>query len=82
MSLAGVGAPVRPRQSADDDAYRLLGVPSGADRETLKRAYRRLARALHPDMHAGSSEAHRRQLERKLAEVNCVYRRLVDGISA
>jgi DnaJ-domain-containing protein 1 len=82
VTLAGVGAPARPPRAAEEDAYRLLGVPAGADRETLKRAYRRLARALHPDLHGGQSEARRRQLERKLAEVNCVYRRLVDGIPA
>ena len=76
VTLGGVAAPAR---GAEEDAYRLLGVPAGSDRETLKRAYRRLARALHPDMHAGSSEERRRQLERKLADVNCAYRRLVDG---
>jgi DnaJ-domain-containing protein 1 len=73
----GVSAPVTAPSPACDDAYRLLGVPSGADRETVKRAYRRLARALHPDMNAGMSEDRRRELERKLAAVNTAYRRLV-----
>ena len=55
---------------------------AGADRETVKRAYRRLARALHPDLHTGTTDERRRQLERKLADVNCAYRRLVDSASA
>jgi DnaJ-domain-containing protein 1 len=75
----GVAAPPRGPRSIEEDAYRLLGVPSGADRETVKRAYRRLARALHPDLHGDSSDERRRQLERKLADINCAYRRLVDS---
>lgn len=74
----GVSAPVLDA-SADREAYRMLGVPAGADRETVKRAYRRLARALHPDLNAEASEDRRRQLEKKLAAVNTAYRRLLDG---
>ena len=83
VTLVGVAVPARnPHASAEEDACRLLGVPSGADRETVKRAYRRLARALHPDMHTGSSDERRRQLERKLADVNCAYRQLVERVPA
>jgi hypothetical protein len=82
LHLGGVAVPARGARPVDDDAYRLLGVPAGADRETVKRAYRRLARALHPDMHAGTSDERRRQLERKLADVNTAYRRLVHGATA
>ena len=32
------------------EAYRLLGIPAGSDRETVAHAYRRLARATHPDV--------------------------------
>lgn len=32
------------------DDYRVLGVERGADAETLKRAWRRLARRYHPDV--------------------------------
>src|SRR5919201_1488916 len=39
------------------DLYDVLGVPRGATHEDIKRAYRRLARELHPDVnddpHAG-----------------------------
>lgn len=77
VSALGVSAPEVAASPHDSDAYRLLGVPAGADRETVKRAYRRLARALHPDMHAGTTDDRRRELERKLAAINTAYRRLV-----
>ena len=32
------------------EAYRLLGIPAGSDRETVAHAYRRLARTIHPDV--------------------------------
>lgn len=57
---------VDPRRAA---ACRLLGVDDGADREVVKRAYRRLARALHPDLHPGVADLRRRELEARLAEV-------------
>jgi hypothetical protein len=82
LSPLGVSAPVVARSPVDGDAYRMLGVEAGADRETVKRAYRRLARALHPDLNAEMSEDRRRQLERKLAAINTAYRRLVDGAPA
>lgn len=76
-AVSPLGVTVPEVAAGDSDAYRLLGVPSGADRETVKRAYRRLARALHPDLNADMSEDRRRQLECKLAAINTAYRRLV-----
>src|SRR5438094_9232496 len=39
-----------------DNYYAILGVPIDADSDTLKRAYRQLARRYHPDL-AGSDGA-------------------------
>lgn len=54
-----------------------LELPDGAPPEEVKRAFRRLARELHPDRHPGASEEELRDLERRFAEVNAAYRRLV-----
>lgn len=39
------------------DYYEVLGVESGADATEIKKAFRRLARELHPDVSAGGPEA-------------------------
>ena len=64
-----------PRASA----LRLLGLPPDADLTLVKGAYRRLARALHPDLHPGVNEAIKRDLERRLAHVNAAYFELNAG---
>jgi DnaJ-domain-containing protein 1 len=63
-------------QPSRHDAHRVLGVAAGADQGTVKRAYRRLARALHPDMHPQASAEHRRRLSRRLAAVTHAYSEL------
>ena len=65
-----------PRKDSDRQARRLLGVPVDADRSAVKRAYRKLARELHPDLHPYASERHRRHLERRLAVVTEAYSEL------
>jgi len=54
-------------------AMRLLGIDEAADLETVKRAYRRLARSLHPDLQPGIDVTRRRALERRFAEVTAAY---------
>jgi DnaJ-domain-containing protein 1 len=65
---------IDPRRTA---AMKLLGVEDGADLETVKRAYRRLARTLHPDLQPEADELRRRTLERRFAEVTAAYEALI-----
>jgi DnaJ-domain-containing protein 1 len=66
-------APTDPRRTA---ALRLLGVDEAADVDAVKRAYRRLARSLHPDLQPEVDTARRRLLERRFAEVTAAYETL------
>jgi DnaJ-domain-containing protein 1 len=74
LTQVGVAAPAPEPEAVD--AHRMLGVPPQADRETVKRAYRRLARVLHPDLNGGESAERRRVLERRLADITTAYRQL------
>ena len=58
-------------------ALRLLGVRDGADVDEVKRAYRRLARTLHPDLRPDADDDERRALERRFAEVTAAYEALI-----
>jgi DnaJ-domain-containing protein 1 len=64
------GRVLDPRRAA---ALRLLGLDDDADVDTVKRTYRRLARALHPDLQPGADVQRRRVLERRFAEVTAAY---------
>ena len=55
------------------DFYATLGVPKNADQATIKKAYRRLARDLHPDRHPGDAA-----LEKRFKEVGEAYNVLSD----
>jgi DnaJ-domain-containing protein 1 len=57
--------------------WRVLGVPIGADVLDVKRAYRRLVRETHPDLHPEASAEERKLLARKFQEVTEAYRALV-----
>ncbi|GAA4981218.1 DnaJ C-terminal domain-containing protein [Kineococcus glutinatus] len=70
---------------AEKDFYDVLGVPHDADAATIKKAYRKRARELHPDANPGDAAA-----ERRFKEVGEAYavlsdpeqRRQYDGIRA
>ncbi|MBL8716563.1 MAG: J domain-containing protein [Myxococcales bacterium] len=47
------------------DFYAILGVPRGADADTIKKAYRKLATQLHPDKNPGDKQA-----ESRFKEIN------------
>ena len=75
--VAERSGPVRvldPRRAA---ALRLLGVDPGAAPDAVKRAYRRLACALHPDLQPHVDDQRRRTLERRFAEVTAAYEALI-----
>jgi curved DNA-binding protein len=55
------------------DYFKVLGVERGADAETIKRAFRKLARQYHPDVNPGDSTA-----ETKFKEISEAYEVLSD----
>jgi molecular chaperone DnaJ len=53
--------------------YGVLGVSSKADAAAVKAAFRRLAKASHPDLHAGDARA-----EQRFKEISLAYETLGD----
>ena len=58
----------------EKDFYATLGVPKNADPPTIKKAYRKLARTLHPDQNPGDAAA-----ESRFKEVGEAYAVLSDA---
>jgi DnaJ-class molecular chaperone len=57
------------------DYYHILGIPRTASADDIKKAYRRLARQYHPDLHAGVKKA---EMEKKFKELNEAQEVLTD----
>ena len=55
------------------DYYEVLGVSKGASGEEIKKAFRKMSKKYHPDLHPGDKEA-----EEKFKEVNEAYQVLSD----
>ena len=55
------------RRSAVSDYYEVLGVPRDASTEEIKRAYRKIARQMHPDVNPGP------EAEERFKEVGRAY---------
>jgi molecular chaperone DnaJ len=64
---------VSTRDFIEKDYYAALGVPKDADAAAIKKAYRQLARDLHPDKNPGNTEA-----ENRFKEVSEAYDVLSD----
>ena len=61
--------------NTSQDLYSILGVQKTVDQKDLKKAYRRLARKYHPDLHPGEKKA---AMEKKFQELNDAYEVLGD----
>ncbi len=62
------------QRMAGPDYYEVLGVPRGASKDEIKRAYRRLAKKYHPDLNKDDPKA----AEEKFKEVSEAYEVLAD----
>jgi DnaJ-class molecular chaperone len=58
---------------AADDPYKTLGIAKDATQDDLQKAYRRLAKKLHPDLNPGNKTA-----EEKFKEISAAYNLLSD----
>ena len=66
-------SPAAEAGAAIASAYATLGVGRGASRAQIGAAYRRLARAHHPDKVANESSRVREESERRMKEINAAY---------
>lgn len=58
-----------------ENYYAILGVPLDADADTLKRAYRQLARRYHPDLAGSGSEVEMKRINRAYAVLSDAEKR-------
>lgn len=70
-------APAGEAPQADAKAWAVLGLSPGSELAAIKRAYRRLARAVHPDLHPDADDSTRRLLQSRFSELTDAYRALV-----
>ena len=60
---------------AERDYYQVLGIPRTASPDDIKKAYRRLARQYHPDLHTGQRKT---EMEERFKELSTAYEVLSD----
>ena len=54
-----------------EDPYKILGVSPDASDEEIKKAYRKLAKQYHPDLHPGDAEA-----AKQMQRINAAYEQI------
>ncbi len=60
-------------QGGADQAYAVLGLEPGADKDSIKKAYRKLSMTYHPDKVRHLGEEFRAVAEEKMKEINAAY---------
>jgi DnaJ like chaperone protein len=65
-----------PSSRGGPDPYTVLGVPPDADERTVKRAYRKLISAHHPDRLGTLPEDMRKRAEQRASEINAAWERI------
>jgi hypothetical protein len=63
--------------AAHSTAWQALGLSPGAEETEIKRAYRRLAREVHPDLHPDATDGERRFLAERFSALTDAYRALL-----
>jgi DnaJ like chaperone protein len=63
----------RASQNSADHYYAILGLQPGADKEAIKKAYRKLSMKYHPDKVRHLGEEFRSVAEEKMKEINGAY---------
>ena len=58
--------------------YDILGIPTNATEEDIKKAYNRIAKENHPDAYPNATEEEKRNLENKMQQLNEIKTVLLD----
>lgn len=66
------------KRSKQKDYYKILGVNKNASDDEIRKAYKKMALVHHPDRHANSSEAEKKENEKKFKDLGEAYAVLSD----